>query len=263
MARQDTGVRANEPQRSVHLLLPAARPVAVAILAVCVAVTAFLGASFTHRTRAGWLDTVIDTRVRASLGGHSALLGRVILLGAPVPVIAMAAALVLACLATRRWRGAVLVAVAVPAAEAVTELLLKPLVGRTMGTDFSFPSGHATGVFVLAAAVVVLLAGPLRPRLPAAVRLLFALTALLAAGAVAIALVGLGYHYFTDTVGGAGVAIAAVLATALVLDKLGLSRRSVSALTLGRGRRRGSGPARRPSVPTSSMGPATRAGRRG
>jgi membrane-associated phospholipid phosphatase len=63
-----------------------------------------------------------------------------------------------------------------------------------------------------------------RPRLPAALRLLLALAAVLAAGAVAVALVGLGIHYFTDTVGGAAVATAVVLATALILDRPGPPR---------------------------------------
>lgn len=202
------------------LLPSAARPVVVAVVGVSAAVTAILGALFAHRARAGWLDAAIDAQVRASLGGHRWLLNRVAALGTPIPVIAMTAALVLACLVTRRWRGAVLVAVAVPAAEAVTELLLKPLIGRTLGGGLSFPSGHATSVFALATAVAILLAGPLRPPMPATVRLLLALAAVLAAGAVAIAVVALGYHYFTDTVGGATVAIGMVLAIALMIDML-------------------------------------------
>jgi membrane-associated phospholipid phosphatase len=208
--------------RSVRgpLLPSTARPVVIAVVAVSAAVTAILGALFAHRARAGWLDAAIDAQVRASLGGHRWLLNRVEALGTPIPVIAMTAALALACLVTRRWRGAVLVAVAVPAAEAVTEILLKPLIGRTLGGGLSFPSGHATGVFALATAVVILLAGPLRPPIPATARLLLALAAVLAAGAVAIAVVGLGYHYFTDTVGGATVAIGMVLGIALVLDML-------------------------------------------
>jgi membrane-associated phospholipid phosphatase len=40
------------------------------------------------------------------------------------------------------------------------------------------------------------------------------------AGAVALALVGKGAHYFTDTVGGAAVGTAVVLATAFFLDWL-------------------------------------------
>ena len=215
------GVRTEtDSLRSVRgpLLASAARPVVTAVVTLSATVTAILGALFAHRARAGWLDAAIDAQVRASLGGHRALLNRVAALGTPIPVIAMTAALVLACLVTRRWRGAVLVAVAVPAAQAVTELLLKPLIGRTLGGSLSFPSGHATSVFALATAVAILLAGPLRPPIPATARLLLALAAVLAAGAVAIAVVGLGYHYFTDTVGGATVAIGMVLAIALMLD---------------------------------------------
>jgi membrane-associated phospholipid phosphatase len=221
--RRRTWRRALEhlPRPVPRPLLPAAvRPLAAGLLAVCVAVTVLLGAWFRHHTRAGWLDTAVDVRVRAGLGGHLATLNLLAGLGDPVPVTVMTAALLLACLATRRWRGAVLVAVAVPAAAALTQLLLKPLIGRTLQGDLSFPSGTATGVFALAAAFAVLLAGPVRPRMPAALRLLLALAAVLAAGAVAVALVGLGVHYFTDTVGGAAVGTAVVLATALILDRL-------------------------------------------
>lgn len=202
------------------LLSAAIRPLAVALLAICVAVTALLAAWVMHQTRAGWLDAAVDGRVQASLGGHRALLNRLAALGDPVPLISMTAPPLLACLATRRWRGALLVAVAVPAAGALSELALKPLIGRRLLGELSFPSGHATGVFALAVAVAVLLAGPQRPPLPAAVRLLLAITAFSAAGAVAAALVGLRFHYFTDTVGGAAVGTAVVLATALILDRL-------------------------------------------
>jgi membrane-associated phospholipid phosphatase len=206
-------------------LLPAAlRLPAVALVTACVAVTAILGARFTHQARAGWLDTAVDTRVQASLGGHRHLLDLLAGLGDPIPMTAMTAALVLALLATRRWRGAAAVAVAVPAAAALTEFLLKPVVGRTLLGDLSFPSGHATGVFALVTVVAVLLTGPARPCGPAIARLLLTLTALLAAGAVAVALVGLNAHYFTDTVGGAAVGTAVALVTALVLDLLGPAR---------------------------------------
>lgn len=190
---------------------------------MCVAVTAFLGVWFAGQTRAGWLDLAVDGRIRAALGGHPGVLNRLVALGNPVPVNAMAAALLLACLATRRWRGAVQVAVAVPAAQALSELLLKPAVGRTLRGSLSFPSGTATGIFAVAATFAVLLAVPARPPIPAPARLLLALAAFGMAAAVSIALVGLGAHYFTDTVGGAAVATAVVLATALGLDKLGQS----------------------------------------
>lgn len=149
------------------------------------------------------------------------LLNRLAMLGNPVQLTAMTAGLFLVCLVVRRWRGAALAAIAIPAAAVITELLLKPLIGRTLLGSYSFPSGHATRIFALATTVAVLLAGPLRPRLLAAVRLLLAVAALLAAGAVAISLVGLGVHYFTDTVGGAAVGMAVVLATAFIIDRVG------------------------------------------
>lgn len=202
------------------LLAPAFRPFAAALLAVCLAVTALLGAWFTHQARPGRLDAAVDLRIHASLGGHPGILDGLTGLGDPVPVIVMTVALVLICLATRRPRGAALVAVAVPAAGAVTELLLKPLIGRTMRGALTFPSGHSTGMFAVAGACAVLLAGPSRPR-RAAARLLLTLAAYLAACAVAVALIGLGIHYFTDTVAGAAVGTAVVLATAFILDWLG------------------------------------------
>jgi membrane-associated phospholipid phosphatase len=202
-------------------LVPAAtRPLAVILLTVCVSVTVLLGVRFAHHTRAGWLDAVVDARIRADFGGHPQLLNQLAGLGDPIPVAAMTAALLLACLMARRWRGAVLVAVAVPAAAVLTEFALKPLVGRTLAGALSFPSGHATRVFALATAFAVLLAHPFHPRLPAFVPLLLALAGLLIASAIGAALVGVGAHYVTDTVGGAAVGTAVVLATALILDWL-------------------------------------------
>jgi membrane-associated phospholipid phosphatase len=202
-------------------LVPAARrSLAAAILAGCVAVTVLLAALVAHQTRAGSLDAWVDARVQAGLGGQRRVLNDLSGLGDLMPVVVMTAALVLACLVTRRWRGAVLVVVAVPAAAGIADLVLKPLIGRTLTGDLSFPSGNETRVFALAAAFAVLLANPPRARIPVAVRLVLALAGLLAAVAVGAALVGLGHHYFTDTVGGAAVGVAVVLATALTLDRV-------------------------------------------
>lgn len=202
------------------LLLPAAvRPLAGVLLAGCVAVTVFLGVRFTHQSHPGWLDGAVDARLQAILGNHRAVLIQIVRLGDPIPVTELVAALVLACAAARRWRGAVLLVIAVPAAAALTELLLKPLIDRTLGGGLSFPSGHATGIFALAAAIAVLLID--RPLMPAALRVLLALGAYGVAVAVAVALVSLGLHYFTDTVGGAAVGTGVVLTTAFILDRLG------------------------------------------
>jgi membrane-associated phospholipid phosphatase len=228
VVRDDVEVRLDHPQRPAPrpLLPPPARRLAVTVLAVCVAVAAFLGVLFAHQTQPGWLDARIDARVQAVLHGHAVALNRVATLGSFGPMVAMTAVLALACLLARRWRGAILVLIAVPAAEGLTELVLKPLIDRTLDGNLSYPSGHSTGVFALVAIIAILLANPLRPRLPAATRVLLVLAALVVASATALAMVALDYHYFTDTVGGAAVAIAVALATALVIDKLGPSRQS-------------------------------------
>ena len=222
MARNEVEVAAGQPQRRApRPLLPSSawRPAAL-ILAVCVLVTALLGALFAHQTQPGWLDATIDTRLGHSVFAHWALLRRASILGSPHPMAVMMAALVLACLATRRWRGALLALISVPAAEVITEYLLKPLVGRVLHGNLVYPSGHTTGVFVLATVVAVLLTGPLRPPVPRKVRLVLVVAAYLIASATATAMIAMGFHYFTDTVGGAAVAIGTVLATALTIDKL-------------------------------------------
>jgi undecaprenyl-diphosphatase len=136
-----------------------------------------------------------------------------------VPAIAgMTAVLILVCLLWRRYRGAALLAISIPAAALITERLLKPLVGRTLLGFLSFPSGHATGTFALATAITVLLRGA--PGVPRAMRLAAAVIAFVAAAAVAAAMIALGFHYFTDAVAGAAVGTGTVLAIALVLDLL-------------------------------------------
>jgi len=209
-----------KPRVSGPLLAAAIRPLAVALLAVCVAITALLGLWLMHQSQADWLDSVIDWGLRVNLYRHRAILIRLGELADPLQTTEIAAALVLACLLTRRWRGALLVAVAIPAAGALTEYLLKPLFDRTAQGHLEFPSGHSTGAFAMAAVCVVLLLGPLRPRLPDTLRKFLAVAAALTAAGVAVAVVALDFHYFTDTVAGAAVGTAVVLATALLLDRL-------------------------------------------
>lgn len=199
------------------------------LLAACVAVTVvirvhFLGPpQYPERGRPGWLNSVVDPRVQAALHPFPVLLRWLPEFGTLAAVTVMTVALALACLAARRWRGAVLAAVAVPATSGLTEYVLKPFVGQPAGQP-SFPSGHATTMFALAAICAIVLLDPpgwVDPparRVPWAVRLILALIAWLLATAVAAAMVAIGAHYFTDAVAGAAVGIGVVLACALTLD---------------------------------------------
>jgi membrane-associated phospholipid phosphatase len=198
------------------LLPAAARPLAVATVIICGLVTAIQGVWLKHGMETGWLDATVDAKVRSALGGQRALLSVLVWPGERVPVIGMTAALALAGISRRRYREAVLVAISIPLATAVTELVLKPLIGRTPWGD-PFPSGHVTSATALAAAVIVLLTGT-PVRVPRLLRLATACTALLIAAGVALGVIGASMHHFSDTVGGAAVGAGTVLLTALTLD---------------------------------------------
>jgi membrane-associated phospholipid phosphatase len=190
----------------------------VAIVAACFLVTAVQGVWLRHGMETGWADTAVDAKVRAALAGHPTLLAVLVWPGEPVAVTAMAAAVVLACVLGRRYGEAAFVAISVPLAVAITELVLKPLIGRTSWGD-PFPSGHVTGVAALATALTVLLARtPTRASRPLCLAL--ACTAFLITAAVALGVIGANMHHLSDTVGGAAVGIGTVVLIALVLDTL-------------------------------------------
>src|SRR5215472_1643385 len=149
------------------LLSDAARLPAATIVATCVVTTALLGVWLGHGAHTDRVDTVIDARVKAILPGNAKLLERLAWPGGLHAIIGITIVLVLVCLVRRRHRGAALAVISIPAAAAITERLLKPLVGRTALGFLSFPSGHATGTFALATAITVLLARA--PRVPRAV----------------------------------------------------------------------------------------------
>ena len=194
---------------------------AVALMAACLAVFAATGVRVSGYGLPGWLDATFDPRFQALQGRIPVLLDWLPRFGELKPVAVMTFTLILACVVTRRWRGAVLTALAVPVAIGLTVYVLKPTVGEAIGQ--AFPSGHATSSFALAACFAVLLANPPR-RVPGGVRLLLVFVAFLLAAAVAAAMVVNGAHTFSDAVGGAAVGTGVVLACALTLDALGSLR---------------------------------------
>ena len=149
------------------LLLPGTlRAAGIAVLAGCVT-TVVLAAFLAGPDGTGWLDSAADPRIQVALSRFPVLLTWLPKFGTPLPATLMTLALALAFVATRRWSGAILAVVAVPVASGLTEYVLKPHVGGLLDT-LSFPSGHATIMFALAAIVAILLAGPFRHRVPGA-----------------------------------------------------------------------------------------------
>lgn len=184
------------------------------IVAACVAVTIGLAPAVGHGL-AGRLDSAFDQLIQTDMGRFPALLTWLPDFGQLRPVAFATLALALACVATRRWTGALLAVVAEPAAVGLTEYVLKPNIG---GPYENFPSGHASSMFALATICAVLLADPPRRRVPRSVRVLLVLLALLLAAAVAAAMVATGAHDFADAAAGTAVGIGVVLACALGLD---------------------------------------------
>jgi len=200
------------------LLAPRARPWAGLVLACCVILVAVLGVLFAHQTRAGWLDHAIDSPVIAWLGGHRGLVLWLAAPGSTIPAGVLCAAIVVTCLLTGRLNGALLAAASALVAIGLDEALLKPLIHRTYLGSLVYPSGHTTAVFTLAATVTVLLLIPPQPARAGALRVLIPAAALVLGVVVATALIGLRWHYFTDTVAGAAVGIGTVCGLALILD---------------------------------------------
>ena len=200
-------------------LLPSpARRSAGMVLACCGIVVIVLGVLFHGQTGPDRLDHAVDAPVIGWLGSHQGLARWLAYPGSVRPAVVLSAALVVACLLTRRINGAVLAAAAVPAAVGLNDGLLKPLVHRTLTGFLSYPSGHTAAVSALAATVTILLLVLPQPARFIVPRVLIATVAWLLVVVVAIGLIGLQWHYLTDIVAGAAVGIGTVCGLALALD---------------------------------------------
>lgn len=115
------------------------------------------------------------------------------------------------------WRAGFLL-VAPELAVAVNTWVLKPLWDRPLQDYLAYPSGH-TVHFVAIATAFVLLADDLRVR---AAQLTVAVVLLVG---VAVGMIGLGYHYPTDILGGTAAAIALVTAMYAALGPISRDRR--------------------------------------
>jgi membrane-associated phospholipid phosphatase len=200
------------------LLAAAARRRAGVLTGCCAILVLALGLLFAHQATADRLDQVVDAPIITWLHGHPGLAAWLAFPGSQRPAVALSAALVVGCLLTGRLNRAVLAAVAVPAAVAVNDSLCKPLFHRTYLGVLSYPSGHTATMFALAATLAVLLGVPLRPAWARTARIAILAAACVLGTVVAVGVIGLRWHYFTDTVAGAAVGVGTVCALALVLD---------------------------------------------
>ncbi|MFL6239744.1 MAG: phosphatase PAP2 family protein [Actinomycetes bacterium] len=210
-------------------MAPRARGPVLLAVAVCAVVTAVLGAHYADTYAPGRIDRALDLRIKSRLTAHHHLLDHLVTLGSPGTVVTLVLFLTLISALRRRWRAALLSLLGPAVAVALTEIVLKPVVGRHIGHAFSFPSGHTTSAFAIAVTAAVLLFDGRGVRDPLRI-LLIVLSLGLAAG-VAAAVVGLGYHYTTDAIGGFCVALGSVLGVAIVIDVVAERRAQLPAIS--------------------------------
>jgi len=199
------------------LAVPARRWVG-GLVACCAILVMVLGILFAHQTGADQLDRAVDSPVITWFGSHRGLALWLAAPGSQLPAIVLSAAIAVACLCTGRLNGAVLAAAAVPAATGLNDGLFKPLVHRTYLGVLSYPSGHTAAMAALAATAAVLLLVPPQPARARALRVLIPVVVCVLGVMVAIGVIALRWHYFTDTVAGAAVGTGAVCGLAFLLD---------------------------------------------
>ncbi|WP_230209353.1 phosphatase PAP2 family protein [Nostocoides sp. HKS02] len=194
------------------------RRLAGVLLACSAFLVVLLGVLFAHQTHADSVDRTLDAPVIAWFAGHPGLAARLASPGSLVPATVLTAALAVASLLAGRLNGALL-ALAVPVSVGLAEGLLKPLFDRTSLGSLAYPSGHATAMFAVASATAVLLLASEQPREAKGLRIALPAAMCLLGCTVSGAVIGLRWHYLTDTVAGAAVGLGTVCGLALLLDR--------------------------------------------
>jgi undecaprenyl-diphosphatase len=208
------GVSAIAPRPDRAILPPGLRAPAAAVSVLALLIFGVFAARYADDSSAGRLDR----RLQRIVDGGPAPADTVILLGNPVSVVVLAVLLAGVALALGHRRLAVL-AILGPGLTGVATTTLKPIVGRTIEGGFAFPSGHTGGATALGVVAALLLISVLRTATSTSA-LLIAAGAVVSGGAMALALVTERIHYPTDTVGGFCVAVAVVLTSALVIERV-------------------------------------------
>ena len=181
-------------------------------------VVALTGLLFKGETGPDGFDNAVDSPVIAFFRAHHGLLPWFALPGDLVPAIVISAAIAAGCLIAKRPNGVVLAVAAVPAAAGLDDGLLKHLFHRTYLGALSFPSGHTTSVTGMTATLAILLLVPPQEARTRTVRATVVAVACVITVMVIIGVIGLRWHYFTDTAAGAAVGIGTVLGLALLID---------------------------------------------
>jgi membrane-associated phospholipid phosphatase len=187
------------------------------VIVACVVLTVALGLLVGGRGP-GELDEVAGATV---VGWPHGVLRALVLPTEPYVLLPALALLVVWCVLRSRPWDALFAVLGPSIAVAANTWLLKPSFGRWKNDTLVYPSGHTVGMVATVVVVFVLTHGLARGiTVVAGVVLLVGVT---------IGMIGLGYHYLTDIVGGALFATAAVPAVHAAVggrSRAGWTRRS-------------------------------------
>jgi membrane-associated phospholipid phosphatase len=208
------------------LLADQARLRAGGLLAGCAILVVVLGVMFARQGTADPFDRAVDSPVITWLAGRQTLALWLAYPATLVPAGGASLIAALVCLARGWLRGAVLALLAVPVTSGLNDAFLKHLFHRTYLGALTYPSGHAAAAAALAMSltILLLLAPRAEPAASPATRLVTVLrwaipaVAWLAVVVVAVGVMGLRWHYVTDTIGGAALGTGTACALALILD---------------------------------------------
>jgi membrane-associated phospholipid phosphatase len=204
------------------LLADQARLRAGGLLAGCVIVLVVLGVLFAGQGTADPFDRAVDAPVITWFAGRQSLASWLAYPATLVPAGIVSLIAALACLARGWLRGTVLALLAVPVTSGLNDAFLKHLFHRTYLGALTYPSGHAAASSALAATLTVLLLSSRSSRTSRStstvLRRAIPALAWLAVVVVAIGVIGLRWHYVTDTIGGVALGTGTVCALALLLD---------------------------------------------
>lgn len=205
--------------------LPSYRIVPLATVVILgVLVTVLLPLAFPAGGGPTGFDRVVDDRIHAALDTQHTVY-RVLVTPSDAPVVLAALLLGVLWYAWRRdwWRAGFLL-VAPELVVVINTYALKYVWHRQLHHHLAYPSGH-TVQFIAIATAFVLIAPTSRLRIGATVLTVVLLVA------IAIGMVGFGYHYPTDVLGGTATAIA--LVTALYAALPGTLRRGANPVQPG------------------------------
>lgn len=122
-------------------------------------VIAVFGMRYADQDMPGHLDRSLDTLIRNHLYRQELITRTLVSLGNPAETVILVAAVAGVAAIARRWSGVLLTIVGTIAAVMITELILKPLIGRLRYGALSFPSRHTTAVAAVAVATAILIGG--------------------------------------------------------------------------------------------------------